>query len=66
MGDEWEGDERRKTVQLVDTSHALTEEDLRDLKALASSYRAARWLVAGIIAATGVLGLDRIAAWLKH
>lgn len=66
MNEEWEGTERRKTVELVDTSKALTEEELRELKALASSYRAARWLVAGIIAATGFLGLDRVFAWLKH
>lgn len=65
MKEEWDGEERR-TVKLVDTSHALTDEELRDLKTLASSYRAARWLVAGVIAATGILGLDRIAAWLKH
>lgn len=68
---DWDGDERRRqerrrSVELLDTRTALTDEELRELKALASYSKAARWLVAGVLAATGFLGLDRVFAWLKH
>lgn len=62
----WDGEDRRNTVTLIDTSHSLTEDELQELKKLAAYSKAARWLVAGIIAASGVLGIDRIIAWLKH
>lgn len=66
MPEQWEGNERRRTVQLVDTSQSLTDEELKELKALAAYSKAARWLVAGVIATAGFFGLDRILAWLKH
>jgi len=63
---EWDGQERRKTVQLVDTTELLTREELTELKALASYARALRWLAAGFAGAAGFFGLDRINEWFKH
>lgn len=66
MGNDWNGSERRKSVQLVDTSESLTQEELRELKALAAYAKALRWLMAGFMAAVGFFGLDRIGEWFKH
>lgn len=63
---EWDGQERRKTIQLVDTSDLLTKEELKELKALASYSKALRWVMAGFMAAGGFFGLDRISEWFKH
>lgn len=65
MSDEWDGVERRKTLHVVDTSKALTEDELRELKNLAAYSKAARWIVAGMAAAAGFLGLDKLAGWFK-
>lgn len=66
MNEEWDGREKRKTVQLVDTTELLTNEELKELKALASYVKALHWLVAGFVGAAGFFGLDRISEWLKH
>ena len=65
MSDDWDGTERRKTLHVVDTSKALTEDELRELKALAAYSKAARWVLAGIAVACSFLGLDKLSGWFK-
>lgn len=66
MSEDWNGSERRKTVQLIDTSQSLTEDELRELKALAAYSKAARWIVAGAAVACSFLGLDKLSGWFKQ
>ena len=65
MNDEWDGEERRRSLRLINTSKALTEEELNELKALASWSKSARWVVAGMLAAGSFFGIDRISGWFK-
>jgi hypothetical protein len=64
--EEWNGEERRKTVQLVDTSDLLTRDELKELKTLASYAKAFRWLTTGFMAAAGFFGIDKLSEWFKH
>lgn len=66
MNEEWNGVERRKTIQLVDTTELLTKEELKELKSLASYAKSLRWILAGFAGAAGFFGLDRIGEWFKH
>jgi hypothetical protein len=65
MADEWDGVERRRNVQLLDTSKSLTEDELKELKALAAYSKAARWVIAGMATAAAFLGLDKLSGWFR-
>lgn len=65
MNEDWDGNERRRSVRLIDTSQSLTEDELRELKALAGWSKSARWVVAGMLAAGSFFGLDRVISWFR-
>lgn len=66
MSEEWDGREKRKTVELLDTSQSLTKEELQELKNLAAYSKAVRWVIAGIAVACSFLGLDKLSGWFTR
>jgi hypothetical protein len=53
----------RNSLEVLDTSEALTKEELKELKQLAQLSKSAKWIVAFGIAIVSLFGMDKIATW---
>lgn len=59
------GDQEKETLKIIDTRDGLTREELRELKALANMSKTAKTIMAFVIGALGLFGVDHVVTWLN-
>lgn len=53
-------------LEIVDTSDKLTLEEIKELKNLAQLSKVAKWVIAFIIGAVSLFGMDKVGSLLGH
>mgnify|MGYP006273039031 CR=1 FL=1 len=58
--------EKDDTLKVIDTKDMLTKEELQELKSLANMSKAAKTIMAFVIGAIGLFGVDHAITWLSN
>ena len=58
--------EKDDTLKVIDTKDMLTKEELKELKSLANTSKAAKTIIAFVIGAIGLFGIDHVITWFAN